>query len=79
MIGKLPKPERDKIALYCFNRRMRRNENKRNINRATPCADRGGGAVHDEPASCNEHSYCGPLTVSNGIYHPCRVDVRGAK
>jgi len=21
----------------------------------------------------------GPLTFSNGIYHPCRVDVRGAK
>ena len=79
MIGKLPKPERDKIALYCFNVRMRRNENKRNINRATPCADRGGMGDNVQSQQCNKNSYVGPISIRDGNYHPCRVDVRGIK
>jgi len=78
VIGKLPKPERDKIALYCFNVRMR-NENKRNINRATPCADRGGMADNVQPPATSRDSHTGRVTVRRGIYSFAGVDVRGAK
>lgn len=76
MIGKLPKPERDKIALYCFNVRMR-NGNKIHDKRANPRNDSRDGIDSTKPATANPDTYTGPLRIHGGIYHPCRVGGRG--